>query len=313
MIIVGIIFPIFAIAVLGYGFAWSGFFKPEHITGIAKYVFNLAIPVLLFNAMSTIDLPEQIEWSFFLSYYTAVFINFAMGNLLAGRLFGFDRPGQAMIGLGSGYSNMVLIGLPVLTAGLGDEALLPMLLLISVHSAVQFTMATVRAESGRGDGSSFLQVLWPAVQKILRNPIIIGLIAGLTFNFLPLTLPTVLENTIQLIRGSALPCALFVLGASLSRYKLGGQVGPAAAVITMKMLIMPSIVFVLGAFVFGLSPLWLAVAVIAASLPVGINVAVFAINYDAAVAPISTAVLLSTLISIGSLSVLLGVFLPTLE
>ncbi|MDJ0752179.1 MAG: AEC family transporter [Ardenticatenaceae bacterium] len=312
MPILTIILPIFTIALLGYLFAWSGFFKAEQISGIAKYVFNLAIPVLLFNAMSTIELPERIEWAFFLSYYGAVFFNFVLGSWIGRRFFRLDRPGQAMIGLGSAYSNMVLIGLPVIAAGLGDEALLPMFLLISVHSAILFTSATVMAESGGTKGQNWTRIVGQAVRKILRNPIIIGLFSGLIFNQLSFTLPEVLIDTIELIRGSALPCALFVMGASLSRYRLAGQFSRAAAIIIIKMGLMPLLVFFLARTVLDISPLWTAVAVIAAGLPVGVNVAVFAINYQAAVAPVTTAVLISTLLSIGSLTVLLTLLLPTI-
>lgn len=306
-----IILPIFIIALLGYVLAQIGFFRPSHIEGLTRYVFYVAIPVLLFNAMSTIAFPERIEWAFFFSYYGAVVFNFVLGSWL-GRLFGYGRAGRAMFGLGGAYSNLVLIGLPVVAAGYGDDGLLPMLLIISIHSATLFSLTTILAESGAAGGESRRKIWQGAVEKIVRNPIIVGLAAGLLFNALALNLPAVLENTVQLIRGSALPCALFVVGASLSRYKLAGQYRPAAVIVVLKMAIMPLLVLVLTRFVFEVSSLWSAVAITAAGLPVGINVAVFAINYDAAVSPVTTAVLVSTALSIGTMALLLALLIPTI-
>ncbi|HEY9566817.1 MAG TPA: AEC family transporter, partial [Thalassobaculum sp.] len=53
----------------------------------------------------------------------------------------------------------------------------------------------------------------------------------------------------------------------------------------------------LATHVFTVEPLWRDVAVILASLPVGVNVYLMAQRYDAGVAPAVTAVLLSTAVS----------------
>lgn len=307
MSVFNIIFPIFSIALIGYALTYAGVFSESDLAGLNKYVFNIAIPILLFNAMSNIELPEQIEWEFVGAYFGVALFVFFIGNLIGRQVWGYQRKGQAIVGLGSSYSNMVLIGLPVISTGLGDEALLPMLLLISFHSAVMFSAVTLVAESEASESELRQAILKPFI-KILRNPIIIGLIVGILFNRLGWSLPFALSETVRIIRGSTLPAALFVMGASLVKYQISGEVGKAAVLIFLKMLCQPLLVWLLLTFVFEVNPLARTVAIIAASLPIGVNAAVFANQYERAVAPVSAGVLLSTLVSMGSLSFLLSVY-----
>lgn len=79
--------------------------------------------------------------------------------------------------------------------------------------------------------------------------------------------------------------------------------------IGLKLVLQPVLVWVLAFVVFHLDPLWGAVAVMSAGMPVGINAYLFAHKYQIGIATISTAILLSTLLAVISQSVLLAVFM----
>ena len=138
MAILEVIFPVFSIALVGYIVTYLKLFNARDIRAISRFVFVIAMPVMLFNALANIDLPEKINWAFLLSYYLVAILIFILGMLLSGRGFSFTPLEQSVFGLGSSYSNTVLVGLPIVIAGLGEEALLPMILLISVNSAILF-------------------------------------------------------------------------------------------------------------------------------------------------------------------------------
>lgn len=311
MAIVEIVFPIFAIAFIGYIVTYAGLFNARDINGISRFVFDIAIPVMLFNALARIDLPDTLNWGFLLSYYLAAVLVFFLGMTISKRLFQHSAQGQSVFGLGSAYSNTVLIGLPIVSTGLGEEALLPMFMLISIHSALLFFLVTLMAErdgGGEGGGNSLI-IAGQALKKLIANPIIIGLAAGLLFNMLAIPMPSPVEKTIELISSAALPSALFVLGASLSAYKLAGHFAEAWTLTGIKLLVMPAIVALLAFVVFDLEPLWAAVAVLNAAMPVGVNVYVFSQKYQANIEPVSTAILISTSLSILSISLLLAFFI----
>ena len=67
----------------------------------------------------------------------------------------------------------------------------------------------------------------------------------------------------------------------------------------------PALIYLLGAYVFELAPVSLAVAVTMAALPTGINAYLFAARYDAAVPEATSTILISTLVSVMTLGFLL--------
>lgn len=309
MTIIEVIFPVFAIALVGYLTAYKGVVSARDITGISKFVFNIAIPVLLFNSLAQVELPDQFNWQFLLSYYAVVVLIYALGIWLSSRWFAHSPQEQGIFGLGAAYSNTILVGLPVISTGLGDAALLPLFMLISIHSAVLFFMVMVLMERGNGAHRSPGQIAVQTVKNLTRNPIILGLAVGLLVNLLAIPIPALIEEPLSLLGRASLPCALFALGASLNSYKIAGHLAEAWTMIGLKMALQPLLVWVLAFLVFHLDPLWVAVAVMTAGMPVGVNAYIFAEKYQVGMATLSTAVLLSTVLTVVSQSVLLALFI----
>ena len=59
---------------------------------------------------------------------------------------GLDRAGQGLAGLTASYSNTVLLGIPIVLTAFGDEAALPLFLVIATHNLVPFPPATALNE-----------------------------------------------------------------------------------------------------------------------------------------------------------------------
>jgi len=110
--------------------------------------------------------------------------------------------------------------------------------------------------------------------------------------------------------GAATPCALYALGASLTRYSLGGNLREPALLVGLKTVLHPLIVWLLATQVFDVPPLWVATGVLLAALPAGITPYLFAQRYGACQSTVASAVFLSTLVSVGTLSALLFVLRP---
>ena len=102
---------------------------------------------------------------------------------------------------------------------------------------------------------------------------------------------------------TVLPCACFTLGASLALSPASGAVLPATVVALLKTGLHPLLTWLLATQVFDLPPLWVAPAVTAAALPIGINAYVFAERYNAGREVVSMSLLISTLLSPVSISV----------
>ena len=109
-----------------------------------------------------------------------------------------------------------------------------------------------------------------------------------------------------LVGQSAVPCALFALGAALSFYAIDGVLGRALVIVAIKNVLLPLLVW--GVSIrLGLPPVWQAVMVVMAALPVGINTYLFAERYECGQALAGTAVVVSTAVSVITLSVVLSI------
>ncbi|MCL4264177.1 MAG: AEC family transporter [Anaerolineae bacterium] len=304
-----IIFPVFAISLVGYVLARRHFFQETHIIGLSRFVFHIAIPVLLFESLATIELPTQVNWQFLLCYYLVVVAIYGVSMWIGRVRFTYSAREQGVFGMGAAYSNLVLVGLPIVTAAFGDAALLPMFMIISIHSGVLFFIGTVMAERESSQGLAVTAVARQTINQLARNPIISSLLLGLLFNALALPMPGLLATTLDVLGQAALPCALIVLGASLSYFKPAGHLTAAWTMVGLKIIVQPVLVWLLAFHVFHLESLWGTIAVLAAGMPVGINAYMFAQKYEVCIAPLATAVLLSTFLSVGSLSFWLALFL----
>lgn len=316
-----VIFPVFAVVILGYVLTWAGAFRVRDITGLTRYVFNIAFPVMLFDSMARVSLPESVRWSFLLAYYAPTLLLYAIGMWSGMRWFRHGITGGGMVGMSAAYSNTVFIGLPVITTAWGDTALLPLLMIIAVHSGIMFSLTTAVAESGRhsrsrpgGDAVESTPVValiaLRTIKGMVRNPVVGGLVIGLVFNVLAIPIPAPIAAVTGLFRSSALPAALFVTGASLRQYNVRGQYAETAVLVLFKLVLHPFLVWIMAALILRLPPLWTGVAVVTAAMPTGINASVFASKYEAAVAPVTSSILVTTALSILTLTVLLAVFAP---
>ena len=304
--LVDIILPVFGIIAAGYGATFTPAFDEQAGAALSKFVFYFAIPVMLFHSLATKELPTAVDLGYFAAYYGGVGLTFALASL-AFRLLGVaDLEFRVLAGFGAVYGNTVLVGIPVILAAFGDEAGLPLFLLISFHAVILFTAITLMVEGyARGQGD-LRQVVSGALKGLLANPILMGLVLGVAFNLVGLELPSLVDRWAGLVSGAALPCALFSIGASLRAYRIAGTWHVLGVIVLLKLIVQPLAVWALATLVFGVHPLWASVAVVAAAMPTGVNAYLFAVRYGKAEAENAAAMLVSTILAVPVLSVLLA-------
>jgi predicted permease len=133
----------------GYAATFTRVFGRDAANALAAFVFYFAIPVMMFRNMATTELPETIAWGYLGSYFLGVAVVFGIGMTTARFAFGGSFERQAIIGFGSAFGNSVLLGIPLVLTSFGEQASLPLFLLLAFHSTVLFTAITVILEAGR--------------------------------------------------------------------------------------------------------------------------------------------------------------------
>ncbi|MCB1920229.1 MAG: AEC family transporter [Candidatus Competibacteraceae bacterium] len=306
-IVLNIILPVFGVLLLGYGAAWAGLFDAAANRGLSLFAFNFAIPLLLFRSMAHADLPEAMPWGFLASYYIGAFIVFGLG-MGVGRLFSRRLDEWGVLGLSSAFSNVGMVGIPLVLTAFGDTAALPLFLLMSFHSLLLLPTATTVIEIGRGQKGALREIPWNALKGLVANPLVPALAAGFAFSLSGLAVPKPVDAIAAALGDAAGPCALFAMGGTLRQHRISGNRVEISALVTIKLLLHPLLVWVLGTWVFTMAPLWTHVAVVMAALPAGVTSYLFAQRYQACLPTAISTVFLSTLLSILSLSFLLYQF-----
>lgn len=297
--------PFFALIFCGYGAGRFRLLSEASIAGVNAFVFYFALPTFLFNLVATSQLKNILNGSFVAAYLSAGFSVFVVAALL-GRLLFKVQPGEAALqGSAAVLGNTGYMGLPLVAAVFGEAAAIPLVLglTLEVTLIIPFSIALVEATKGSGGWS---QVPRSVTGALVRNPLIVAIFAGALISALGLGLPTPVENFTDLLGGTAGPCALFALGATLAGRSLSAGLGEVSYMTSFKLFVHPSAMW-LTTQLFDVASLWATVAVLAAALPVAANVFILARQYDAYVDRISGAILLSTAVSVVTVSTLLAV------
>lgn len=300
--------PLFAVIFAGYFAAKGKMLDQKEVRGLTSYIFFFALPPLLFRLMATNEVGGAREWHFLVVYLTTELVMLALGGAVARFAFGRDLAGMTIQGFGAAFSNTVLLGLPFVLWLYGDEGAVPALLVITTNVA-SFSLVTVLLEFSRGRTNTG-RVMVDTLKSLLKNPIIMAAALGLAYGQLGFGLPDVVDRTLGLMGRAGAPAALFALGATLAMQRVAGTLGPAASMIGLKLLVHPLLTWLLLVPVFHFDPLWANAGVLIASLPVGLNVFIFAQRYQVEVEAASTAILISTVISMVTVTALLTVLPP---
>ena len=280
------ILPIFSLIVLGYVLGWRQWLTNESATGLANITFKLFMPTLLFAGIAKASLAEGLSPMLLLAYYLPVLLVFGVVNVLAHWRRGTATP----LGLVAAFSNNVLVGSPLIASLMGNDGLLYVFAILVFHSLTLFSLHSFYAAFGsqeRVDGRALL--------KNLANPMIIGLGLGALVNLSGLQVPESLWRAITWLGQAALPCALIVLGASLSRYRLRPTT-EAWGLTFAKLALFPTMVWLLSGLLPGLNDSARTVLVLLAACPSGVNVMAFCRTAEDN-RSVSAAISLSTLLS----------------
>ncbi len=304
--VLAILLPVFGLIAAGYGIAHTRLLSAEGARGFGNFVYYLAIPALLFRSLATGGAGESGHGHVIAVYFLGAVIVFALGMALGRWGFGLGLREQGVLAVNASFGNTVQMGVPLVLAAFGPAGLRPLTLIIALHSMVLLTLATVVIELGRGRGA-IGHTLRAAIAALATNPIILAIVLGFLWRLSQRSLPAAVAGFLDLLAAAASPCALFALGAALSRFRLASGLGESAAIVGLKLLLQPLLVWAL-AHLFRLAPLDIAVVTLAAALPIGMNAFILAQRYEVYVARSASAVVLSNLLSILTLAAVIAIF-----
>ncbi|SEG82198.1 AEC family transporter [Bosea lathyri] len=286
-----VVLPVFGLIGLGYVARWTKLLRESTGEGLSDFVFVLAVPCLLFRTLAKADIPATQPWGYWIAYFAGLAIVWALAMLIASRFFARTGPELVVSGFAAAQSNTVFVGVPMILKAYGDAGAVPLGLLLAIHLPVTMTVATLLAE-GRSASVPML------IRRLFTHPIIIGILLGSAVRPFVDQVPLPFWTIVDILAGAAVPCALISLGIAMRRYGLESGIGLPTVLSALKLGLHPLIVYLLATRVFQMPPHWSGVAVLFAACPCGINAYLFAERYRQGMADASSAITLSTLLSL---------------
>ena len=300
-----VIIPVFLIIGFGYCTVWIKLFSIDTIDGLMKFTQNFAIPVLLFNAISKVDLLNIFNLNLFFSFYIGATAGFIIGFLASHFIFNRPLEDSVAIGFCCLFSNSVMLGLPITERAYGNNALQHNFAIVSIHAPFCYFLGITVMEMIKSTEKSVSRKSVIILKAMFSNALVIGIVLGFLVNIFGVNLTKSIQASVDMITGVALPAALFGMGGILYQYRPEGDAGPIIMICAVSLIIHPAIVWGFG-HQLNLNDAQMRSAVITAAMAPGINTYVFANMYGTAKRVASTGVLLSTALSIGTVWVWLS-------
>ncbi len=258
------IIPIFTVILLGFLGKKTGLLNKNFIKPANSVVFYFAIPSLLFLSISKANFSSTFRIMPILATLLALITMWAVA-FAAGKLLKIPNSSLGTFLQASTHGNIGYFALPVafytlgnggfILAGIIGSFLIIIQNVLSISSLSFFNRLTEKR-------SSWLQ----PVVSIIKNPIIISSVVALLFSYQQWHIPVIIERTLKILSGMALPVALLVIGSSLSLEELSHPKMVVAASFG-KLVMLPAIGTLMIKFIGISSHLSIAVVLILLAAP----------------------------------------------
>ncbi len=301
-----IVLPVFLVVGAGYAGVRLRYVHEAMVDALVRYGVTVAVPCLLFLAMTRIDLARSVHPLALLAFFgsgTACFL----GAMVCSRRIWRRRPGEAVaVGFATFFPNVVMLGIPISERAFGAEAMGAVFGIIAFHSIYNYFVGFIAMELVRQDRAGIVVALGRAFVTTFRNPLMIGLVAGMAVNVAGVDIPAMATGALEMVARSALPVALFSLGGVLTRYSLRREATEALMVSGFSLFVHPALGWIIAGPLLGLGPDFVHAVVLLAAMPAGINGYIFATLYNRAVGTAASAALIGTILSLGTVTLWLA-------
>ena len=289
---IGIMFLLMAAGVLLYK---SGKVTKDGSREFGTVLLYMVLPCTIVNAFLT-DYSREKMVALLYSFVAALLT--LVAAMLIARLFFGKR--YRIEHFGSAFSNAGFMGIPLVSAVIGSEAVFYVSSFVGLLNVFQWTYGVLVMTDKKDTISG---------KALMKNPILISLVVGFILFFLPVKLPAVVTGTLGMISNMNAPLAMLILGvymAQLSPKELFTDKIVYLASLVRLVIIPLASILLLCIFPSSYRDIKMAV-LLAASAPIGSNVAIFAQQNGMSYTQAVKGVCLSTLLSLVTMPVMLWI------
>ncbi|CAA0080379.1 Uncharacterised protein [Zhongshania aliphaticivorans] len=253
--------PIFVVLLLGVYLNRAHIINDNFIDVGSKLVFNITLPALLFISISRTSISESANVQLIIYGLVATFVVYLILELLA-PFFIKKHEDRGVVIQGSFRSNLGIVGLAYCMNAFGDKGLVAASMYMALVTILYniLSVITLNRSLNREGG------LAATVKGIIRNPLIISIMAALPFATMEWSLPHLVVRSGEYFAQMTLPLALLCTGASLDFKALKADLNSALVSAACKLIIVP-VLLIVGGIAIGFRGMELGVLALMSSAP----------------------------------------------
>lgn len=286
------VLPVFLVAAAGLALAHA-----MRVDGqsLGRVLFYLATPSLVFRSLYQLDVDSTA-----VRHLALVALIVIVGAGVAGWFAGFDqvRNRRLAIVLTSAVSNNGNMGMPICLFAFGETGLALATVYYVFSTIMNNTIGVVVASSGRAP-------LMRALRQTLRVPALYTTVLALSLNASQVEMPVSIFRAVDLLANAAIPGMLVLLGIQLRSTPLFQSRGIVLRSAAVRLLFGPLLAW-LACTLLGVSGLERSVLITQAAMPTAVITSVLATEFDTAPTLVATAIFVSTLFSMVTVSLILS-------
>jgi hypothetical protein len=297
--------PIFALILTGYLCGRLNVLGDRAVDILNRFAVYLALPALLFRAMTKITFEQLNQLGFAASFAAGIIVPFAIAFFLA--RMRKQRVCQASIeALDASYANVGFMGIPLCLLVFGESSIPAAVIATLFTACLLFAVAIMAIESDLQRASSLRLAIRNLLVSLARNPLLVAPAAGLAIGMAGLTLPAAFDQFVAVLGGAASPVALVCVGLFLAQERAVGSPDVVAKLVVLKLVVQPVVTGLLAFYAFQMPTVWSQSAVLLSALPIGSGPFVLATLYRLEGRVTSGAILVSHLCSAVTVSLVVA-------
>lgn len=300
-----VILPVLAVAAVGYLLASI---REVDIDPLATVTLYILAPALVFHSIATTTLGGEVMLTV-VAAVGAFIVSMVVLSETVGRLSGEAEPVLGALVLSSTFSNSGNFGIPLSTFAFGQIGRSTAVLYLVAQTIFMYTIGVYLAS--RGSRANTLA----AAKEIFRLPLLYALLAAVLVRLLGAVPPasSTVMRTVELTGNAAIPVMLVMVGVQLANTNPGAAIGRVAVANVLKLVVAPSVAIGI-VLLIGFPDMTVArVFILESAMPAAVTPLMLSIEYRGTEVSdlsgpeyVSTAIFTSTLASVATLTILIG-------
>lgn len=230
--------PVFLIMVLGYVFRKIGIIDLEFADKMNRFVFLALLPVLLFKELSLSDFSAIWDLKYLMFCFFATFLSIMIMCIIS--LFLKDKPVRGEFIQAGFRSSAALLAYAFVQNVYGEAKIVALMVIGAVplyNVASVVILMLLRPEQGELNRV----VLKNTLKGVMKNPLILGILAGMIWALLKIPQPVIMKKSISTFSAAATPLGLLALGASFDVKEVFSKIKIVLVSSSFKLLILTAI------------------------------------------------------------------------